>query len=123
MTYIAEIKYSCGHYRTAFVRSSGLSGAHYRDLKCCRCRAKENAKITVIAEVVIKGNKAPDFGMGKGVLAQQEIMFTDDKGRGFDSPLFQATLLEHRGRILDEVVTVRFTQKKRTNRPKGQKRK
>ena len=65
------------------------------------------------AQVVIrsKSDKVPDFGLGKGVLATQEIEFVDD-GRGFKSPMFAVVLMEHEDRLIKEAVEVRWKEVK-----------
>lgn len=75
----------------------------------------KKAKKTFLAEVIVKSKskKVPDFGMGKGVLMQQEISFTDDRGRGFDSPMFGMALIEHEDRLLKDTVEVRWTEVKK----------
>lgn len=73
---------------------------------------------TMIAQVVIKRHsdkgwsKVPDFGMGKGVLSEQEIKFNDDYRRGFDSPMFSAALLEYEDQLLRDTVEVIWKEKK-----------
>jgi hypothetical protein len=72
---------------------------------------------TFIGRVVIKktkkgGKPLPDFGLGKGVLSEQEITFKDERGRGFDSPTFSMALWEHAERMVGDVVHVQWTEKK-----------
>lgn len=73
----------------------------------------KKTKKTFIAKVVIKSRsrKVPDFGLGKGVLGSQEITFTDQNGRGFDSPLFALARIEHEDRLRREVVEVQWIEK------------
>ena len=77
----------------------------------------KKAKKTFLAEVVIrqwkKDSNIPDFGLGTGVLMQQEISFNDDQGRGFETPLFTMALLKQEGRLLKETVEVRWTEIKK----------
>lgn len=73
---------------------------------------------TFIGRVVIKktkkgGKPLPDFGLGKGVLQEQEITFKDERGRGFDSPMFSMALWEHAERMVGEVVEVQWTEVKK----------
>jgi len=66
-----------------------------------------NKKI-FIARVIINAKTVPDFGMGKGVLSEQEIVFTDDMGHGFNSPLFIMAKTEHEDKLLKEVCRVEW---------------
>ncbi len=72
-------------------------------------------KKTFLAEVVIKSksDKVPDFGLGKGVLMSQEIVFTDENKRGFKSPLFAMAMVEHEDRLMKETVEVRWKEVKK----------
>ena len=54
---------------------------------------------------ILNGKKTPDFGMGKGVIATQEIAFTDERGRGFNGPMFAMAKLEHQERLASELVS------------------
>ena len=76
----------------------------------------KKAKKTLVAQVVIrhtkKDSKVPDFGMGKGVLLEQEITFTDENGRGFESPLFTMGLIEQEKRLIGECIEVKWVEKK-----------
>lgn len=76
---------------------------------------KAKKKITFTAKVIIKGKKVPDFGLGKGVLLQQDIVVTDSDGRGAQSPLLAAALLDQEERLLAEVVEVVFERKRVKN--------
>jgi len=68
---------------------------------------KKRKKI-FIAKVIINAKTVPDFGMGKGVLAEQEIGFTDEHGYGFNSPLFIRAKMEHEDRLLKEMCRVEW---------------
>lgn len=71
---------------------------------------------TFIAKVIVKssGKKpVPDWGLGKGVLSEQEVQFTDERGRGWNSPLFLMEQIELEKEILDQVVEVKWIEKKR----------
>jgi len=75
------------------------------------CYSKENMKKhkkVYIAKVIINAKNIPDFGMGKGVLAEQEISFTDGMGRGFNSPLFIMARMEHEDRLVKELCRVEW---------------
>ena len=76
----------------------------------------KKAKKTFLVEVIVKqhnkGN-VPDFGLGKGILMQQEITFCDDGGRGFDSPLFYAAMKNAEDRILEDTFEVKWTEVKK----------
>lgn len=81
---------------------------------------KTNSK-TLIAEVVIRSKhpkKLPDFGIGKGVLSREEIVYKDVKNRGFKSPLFAMALAEHEDKMIQDVVEVRWIEKKQKGRTK-----
>jgi len=74
----------------------------------------KKAKIFVAKVEIIQHktpDKRPDFGLGKGVLGQQEVKFTDDRGRGFGSPLFAMALMEHEDRLIKESVKVVWQEK------------
>lgn len=68
-------------------------------------------KKTVRLRVVLK-NVAPktakklrSIGMDEQLsLMTQEISFTDERGRGFDTPTFAIALLEAKERLISEVV-------------------
>ena len=64
---------------------------------------------TVTAEVVLKGKKVPDFGLGKGVISKAEITFSDPNSRGFDSSLFQVSLMEQADSLRRGAVEIRFS--------------
>ena len=68
-------------------------------------------KKTFIVKVIINAKKVPDFGMGKGVLGEQEITFNDEMGRGFDSPLFIMAKMQHEDRLLKELCRVEWKEK------------
>lgn len=68
---------------------------------------KKNKK-TYIAKVIVNGKKVPDFGMGKGVLSEQEIAFTDEGGHGFKNSIFAMALVEHGDRLLKEACRVEW---------------
>ena len=70
------------------------------------------AKITYIARVVLKGKSVPDFGLGKGIVSEQEVTFNDKNNRGEKSPLLMAAKLEQADRMLNEVAEVTFERKK-----------
>ena len=70
----------------------------------------KNKKI-FIAKVIINGKNAPDFGLGKGVLSEQEMAFTDDMDRGFNSPLFLMAKIEHEDKFLRDVCRVEWEEK------------
>jgi len=75
---------------------------------------KKLAKKTFIGRVVIrsKSEKVPDFGLGKGVLLEQEITFKDGQSYGFKSPLFACSLIGQERRLINEVVEVKWEEKK-----------
>jgi hypothetical protein len=76
---------------------------------------------TMVAEVVLKGKKAPDFGLGKGVISTFEIDFKDNGGRGFDSPIFVMAVAAKERELIQDAVKVRWTEKKNPY-PVGKKR-
>lgn len=81
-------------------------------------KAKKKAspkKLVMVAEVVLKGNpdKMPDFGLGTGIILSKELEFTDKNSRGFDSPIFQASLIDLEDQLMKEAVEVRFVKKKK----------
>ena len=69
---------------------------------------------TMIAQVVIKSKspKVPDFGLGKGVLQEQEITCHDDRGHGFKGGMFSMCLLEHEDNLINDAVEVVWKEKK-----------
>lgn len=81
----------------------------------CKVGCPKMARKTFLAEVVIvsKSDKVPDFGLGKGVLSQQEITFNDAFGRGFNNPTFAMALVEHEDRLIRSMVGVRWTEVKK----------
>jgi hypothetical protein len=75
-------------------------------------------KKTFIARVVIKAKhpeKVPDFGLGKGVLGEQEVAFKDVNGRGFDNPLFAMAMVDFEKKMIDDAVEVKWEEKKHEN--------
>ena len=62
-------------------------------------------KKTMFAELVVEGCKM-DFGIGEGVIANQEVSFKDEHGRGFDSPLFTVALIEAGDELIKSNVMV-----------------
>jgi hypothetical protein len=79
---------------------------------------------TLIAEVMVKSKnpkKLPDWGLGRGVLSMQEIDFKDDRGRGFDSPMFAAALLDKEAEMIRDAVRVRWTEKPPKRKPNASK--
>ena len=80
---------------------------------------KKMNKKFYIAKVIINAKNVPDFGMGKGVLAEQEIGFTDEHGYGFNSALFVRAKMEHEDRLLKEMCRVEWKE----IRPKRKKNK
>ena len=79
---------------------------------------KKTKKIFIV-KVIVNGKTVPDFGMGKGVLGEQEIAFTDEMGRGFNSPLFIRSKMEYEDRLLRELCHVEWKE----IRPKKKKSK
>lgn len=76
---------------------------------------KKNEKKTFICRVVIKSKhpeKVPDFGLGKGVLSEQEVTFKDKMGRGFDNPLFAMSMVDFEKDMIDAAVEVKWEEKK-----------
>jgi hypothetical protein len=76
---------------------------------------KKGQKKTFIGRVVIKSknpDKVPDFGIGRGVLTEQEITFRDKKGQGFDTPSFTRALIDEERQMIAAVVEVEWTEKK-----------
>lgn len=65
----------------------------------------KKAKKTFRRYVVIRNCKV-DFGFGPGVIGRDEITFTDARGRGFDSPLFQLGQFEQAEELMKKFVTV-----------------
>ena len=66
-------------------------------------------KKTFIAKVVVVAKhpeKVPDFGLGKGVLRSQEMTFKDDRGIGFESPLFAAAMNRAEDDLIRQAVKV-----------------
>jgi hypothetical protein len=68
------------------------------------------AKKTYRAYVVIKNCKK-DFGIGVGVLGQAIMSFKDERGQGFDNPMFHMAVREHCDEWLHEHVTVLLEEK------------
>ena len=71
-------------------------------------------KRTFRVQMVLKSEKAPDFGMGKGVLAEQEVSYICTKkrrlGRRFwNDPLFIASLVERENQLVKDIL--KFTWK------------
>lgn len=80
----------------------------------CKTGCPKVERKEFVAEVVIRshGKKPlPDFGLGKGVLARDEVVFTDERGRGFDSPMFEISMLETGRKLMEETVEVRWREK------------
>jgi len=71
-------------------------------------------KKTFIRKVILKPalEKKKDFGLGVGVVYQDEIVFTDDRGRGFGSPLFAASMIRQNEELVESLVEVKFEEKK-----------
>lgn len=69
-------------------------------------------KKTFIAQVIIIGKKVPDFGMGKGVLNEAEIEFTDNRGKGFKTPSLRAAFIEQEDALLRDTCKVVWKEKK-----------
>ena len=85
---------------------------------------KNIQKKTFIARVVIKSKhpeKVPDFGLGKGVLSEQEVTFKDKMGRGFDSPLFAMSMVDFEKDMIDAIVEVKWEEKKPRKTKKARK--
>lgn len=80
----------------------------------------KKAKRTMKAQVVIRTTdpKVPDFGLGKGVLGEQELNFTDELDQGFDSPEFAAALHYQEGDLMRQFVEVRWLQKTKSHKTK-----
>lgn len=70
-------------------------------------------KKTFILKAILIGENAPDFGSGKGVLATQELEFTDERNRGFNSPLFEVSRIRHQDNLLAELVRFEWSEKRR----------
>lgn len=70
-------------------------------------------KRAFILKAILTGEKAPDFGSGKGVIATQELEFTDERGRGFNSPLFELSKLRHQEELAAGLLRFEWTKKRR----------
>lgn len=68
------------------------------------------AKKEYRAYVVIK-NCNEDFGIGIGVIGQAIMSFRDERGRGFDNPMFHMAVREQCDEWLHEHVTVLLAEK------------
>jgi hypothetical protein len=68
---------------------------------------KKTKKI-FIAKLIINAKNVPDFGMGKGVLAEQEIGFTDEMGRGFNNALFVRAKMEYEDKLMRDICRVEW---------------
>ena len=68
-------------------------------------------KKTYIVKVITNGKTVPDLGLGKGVLLEREVVFTDTGGQGFDSPLFIRAKIENEDALLREVCRVEWKEK------------
>ena len=56
-------------------------------------------------KLILKGTKR-NFGLGRGVLAEQEVVFSDLNHRGFNSPLFAARLAASEQEMIERNVEV-----------------
>ena len=77
-------------------------------------KQKNKLRKTFLVKVVIKSKhpeKVPDFGLGKGVLMQQEVSFKDERKRGFDSPLFELSKFEFENSLIKETVECQWEEK------------
>jgi hypothetical protein len=77
-------------------------------------KVKNEFRKTFLVKVVIKSKhpeKVPDFGLGKGVLMQQEVSFKDEKKRGFDTPLFALSMVEFENNLIKETVECKWEEK------------
>lgn len=73
----------------------------------------KHKKKTFTLTAVLLGKKAPDFGMGKGVIATQEIEFTDERDRGFNNPMFALARMEHEDRLTKELLRFDWKEKRK----------
>ena len=79
-----------------------------------RMRIKKCKKKTWIGKVVVKSknpDNVPDFGLGKGVLVVEEIVFKDKFGLGFDHPVFEKELIKHGKEIIESNFEVKWEEK------------
>ena len=81
-------------------------------------------KKTFVLAVKLKSSKtgklavdAPDFGMGKGVICTQEIAFTDERGQGFNTPMFAVARMGHEERLAAELLLFEWKEKHDRHRP------
>lgn len=82
--------------------------------KSSKTKIPKIPKKTFIVKVIIKSKhpeKIPDFGLGKGVLMEQEVSFKDNNGRGFDSPLFAMSMVDFENNLIKETVECKWEEK------------
>lgn len=58
--------------------------------------------------VVVKGNKVPNFGLGKGVLSETIFTFTDEKNWGWKHPSFLQQKMAVEDGLVKQVVECRW---------------
>lgn len=56
--------------------------------------------------VIVKGKKAPDWGLGKGVLTQLEISFADLKGWGWKHPSFLMKKMAVEDKLIKDTIKI-----------------
>lgn len=68
---------------------------------------------TFVVTTILRGDKAPDLGLGKGVIQKQECTFSDERGRGFKGPMFAAAIAEVERRIAEGVLRFEWKEKRK----------
>lgn len=67
---------------------------------------EQNTK-TIKRQVIIRDIDV-DFGLGPGVLYQDEAVYGDKNGAGFDSPEFKAVVEHHALQMVNSIIEVRL---------------
>jgi len=77
-------------------------------------------KSTWKRKLVVLGCKK-DFGLGMGIIAEETVVYRDDKGRGFNTPMFAVRLMQDEDDMMKRYVKVVLEEvKPKTRRGKGE---
>jgi hypothetical protein len=61
-------------------------------------------KKTYTIKIKLKGKNVPDFGLGKGIISETEMSFTDEHNWGFDHPSFLQSKWAAEEKLIAETV-------------------